>query len=346
MTKNIVVDKSLFLLRVSVIIPVKEINDHLRHETIPAILKQGYKIFEIIIVSDKKTKEKFPKTKIISSWPKTGPADKRDIGAKQAKGEILAFLDDDSYPDKDWLRNALKIFKESNEISGVCGPTLTPSNDNLGQKASGYVWSSWLGSGGAGSYRCVIASRREIDDYPTVNFLVRKKDFLAVGGFNSHFWPGEDTKFCHDLVYKLGKKIIYDPKVLVYHHRREVFLPHLRQISRYAVHRGHFVRILPRTSLRLGYLIPSLFVLGLFGGPVLIFLLELFQLCPISLPLLFLYLFSIFLYLVMLLITAFQVFLKEKSFKLVLLVALSIFLTHIIYGTLFIKGFFSSRLER
>ncbi len=331
---------------VSIVIPVKEINDFIRKETLPAILKQTYKDFEVIIVTDKASREKFAKTKIIPSWPKTGPADKRDLGVQGAKGDIVCFLDDDSYPDKNLLKNAIKIFEEDKNITGVCGPNLTPPHNNVLQKASGYVWSTWLGSGGAGSYRCNVCERREVDDFPTVNLLVKKDDFLKVGGFDSHFWPGEDTKLCHDLVYKLGKKIIYDPGVLVYHHRREVFKPHLVQIGRYAVHRGHFARILPKTSLRLGYLIPSLFVLWLFGGLFLIFLLEIFQLCFVSIPLFFLYLLTIGLYFILLLTTSFQVYLKERNYKLALLVIPSIFITHLVYGFLFIKGFFLKKLER
>ncbi|MBU3956774.1 glycosyltransferase [Patescibacteria group bacterium] len=339
--------------KVSIIIPVKKINDYLRQETIPAILKQTYKNFEIIILPDKKTKERFPQTRIIPTYPKTGPADKRDIGARKAKGEILAFLDDDSYPDKNWLKNAVKIFTSHQPpatshqpIAAVCGPSLTPPHNNLRQKASGYVWSTWLGSSGAGTYRCAIYPRKEIDDYPTVNFLVRKRDFVKVGGFDSHFWPGEDTRLCLLLTKKLKKKIIYDPKVLVYHHRREVFGPHLKQISRYAIHRGHFARILPETSFRIGYFMPTIFVLGLFGGPLLIFVLEIFQLCIISIPLFLLYLFSVFVYLLLLLITVAEVYLKERNLRLALLIVPSIFVTHLVYGVLFIKGFFSPKLRQ
>jgi len=320
---------------VSIIIPVKKINDYLRQETIPAILKQTYQNFEIIILPDRASKEKFPQTKIIPSWPKTGPADKRDIGAKKAKGETLAFLDDDSYPDKNWLKNAINIFKH--QITAVCGPTLTPPNNSLRQKASGYVWSTWLGSGGAGTYRCAISPRQEVDDYPTVNFAVLKKDFFTVGGFNSHFWPGEDTKLCHDLVYQLSKKIIYDPKVLVYHHRREIFGPHLKQIGRYAIHRGHFARILPKTSLRIGYPMPTFFVLGLIFGFFLSLVHPIFKL---------LYFSAIGVYLILLLATTIQVYLKEKNLGLALLVIPSIFITHVVYGVLFIKGFFTPRLKR
>ncbi len=322
---------------VSIIIPVKKINDYLRKETIPSLLKQTYKNFEIIILPDKKTKEKFSKTRIIPTWSKTGPADKRDIGAKEANGEILAFLDDDSYPDKNWLKEAIRIFKENKKVAGVCGPSLTPSHNNLRQKASGYVWSTWLGSGGAGTYRCAIDQRREVDDFPTVNLLIRKKDFQKVGGFDSHFWPGEDTKLCLDLTKKLKRKIIYDPKVLVYHHRREVFRPHLKQISRYAIHRGHFAQILPGTSFRIGYFIPTFFFLGLIFGFLLSFVHPIFRLF---------YLGSLGLYLVLILITAVQIYFKEKNIKLALLIIPSIFITHIVYGFLFIKGFLSSSLKR
>jgi len=325
---------------VSIIIPVKEINDYLRKETIPAILGQSFQNFEIIILPDKPTKEKFPKTKIIPSWPKLGPADKRDLGAKKAKGEILAFLDDDSYPSENWLENAVKIFNAKSlcfsSIAAVCGPTITPPKISFREKISGYVWGSSLGSRGAGFYRYIVAPRREVDDFPTANLLVIKSDFWKVGGFNTHFWSGEDTKLCFRLTKELGKKIVYDPRVLVYHHRREIFRPHLIQIARYGLHRGHFARIMPQTSLRVGYFLPSIFTVGLFCGPVLgIF----------SHILLLFYLLAISVYLLGLFLTGIRIFSKEKSLKSVFLVMLAIFLTHLIYGVFFIKGFLTPNLK-
>lgn len=332
---------------VSIIIPLKEINERIYDEILPALEKQTFKDFELVLVPDKiKKKEKFPSfVKIIPSSPKTGPADKRDLGSKIAEGKILAFIDDDVIPVENWLKNGLDYFKDS-QVAAVCGPGITPTNDNLRQRVSGWVWQSFLGAGGAGSYRCSLTEKRVVDDYPSFNLMVRKKDFTAVGGFDSHFWPGEDTKLCHDLVYKLGKKIIYDPKILVYHHRRPVFLPHLKQISRFGIHRGHFARILPKTSRRLGYFLPAIFTLGLIGGPVLIFILEIFNLCFIAIPLLFFYFFSIFIYLLSLLATAADVYLKEKNLQTAFLLIAAIFLTHFVYGIMFIKGFLTKKLKR
>ena len=328
----------------SIIIPVKKINNYLRKETIPALLRQTEKNFEILVLTDRESHEKFPKTRIISTWPKTGPADKRDIGAKEAKGKILAFLDDDSYPDTSWLKNALDVFKQKKAYAGVCGPSLTPKSDNLSQKASGYVWSSWLGSGGAGNYRATVSPRRFVDDYPTVNLLVRKNDFWQVGGFESRFWPGEDTKLCNDLVYCLGKKIVYDPNVVVYHHRRPIFGPHLSQISRYAIHRGYFARTFPKTSFRLGYFLPSLFALGFISGPLLGIIIKR-QHELLSSFVFYSWFFFSALYLILLLITIAHIYYLERRIKLSLLSGLSIFTTHLVYGFLFLKGFFTLHLE-
>jgi len=323
--------------KVSVIIPVRTVTPYLK-ETVYHLYNQSYKNFEIVVLTDEK--EKLRGVKIIPSG-EPGPAFKRNLGAKKAKGEILAFLDDDSYPSKDWLKNALEIFcntkhetRNTRTIAAICGPTLTPPNDNIYQKASGWVWASWLGAGGAGVYRNRRMPRREVDDFPSVNLLVRKKDFEKVGGFDVSHWPGEDTKLCLDLV-KLGKEIIYDPKVLVFHHRRAVFLLHLKQISRYALRRGFFAKKFPQTSLRFGYLVPSLFAYGLiFGG--------LFSIVfPFFRPLYYILYTT---YSILLLVSGLEVSIKERNLYLAFLVMVAIFLTHLTYGLLFPIGYFRKEL--
>jgi len=337
---------------ISIIIPLKKISNFLRKETIPALLRQSYQNFEIIVLPDKPAKEKFPKTKITPTWPKIGPADKRNIGAQKAKGEILAFIDDDAYPDKDWLKNAITIFETSNErasasdhtsnvkrsIAAVCGPGVTSPNDSFLAQVSGWMWASFLGSGGAGQYRCWPDRRREVDDFPTFNLIVKKSDFKKVGGFNANFWPGEDTKLCHDLVYKLDKKIIYDPKVFVYHHRRKIIIPHLKQIGRYGLHRGFFVKILPKTSKRIGYFLPLLFTAGVLLGPIaylLFFILKFFLLAKI---IAIIYLSVMGIYFLGLLASGFWVFSKSKNLLAATLVIPTIFISHLFYGIMFFKG--------
>lgn len=312
-------------IRVSVIIPVRTITPYLK-EAVYHLRRQDPKVFEILVITDKK--ENYPGVMVIPSGD-PGPAYKRNLAAAKARGEILAFLDDDSYPGKNWLCAALKVFSGLKDIAAACGPTLTPPADNERQKASGWVWSSWLGSWAAGLHRNRLMARREVDDFPSVNLFVRKKDFESVGGFDVYHWPGEDTKLCLDLVGR-GKKIIYDPQIIVYHHRREVFLPHLKQISRYALRRGLFARKFPKTSLRFGYLLPSFFAYGLVFGSVLCFIFPLIR---------SIFIVAVAAYALAIFITFGEVLLKEKNYKIALLAVLAIPLTHLVYGFLFPAGF-------
>lgn len=267
----------------------------------------------------------------VSVFPtgKVSPADKRDIALRYAKGEIIAFIDDDAYPAKDWLKNALEAFKDEN-VAAVGGPAVTAPQDNLRQKASGIIYASFLVSGKF-TYRYTAKKRRDVDDYPSCNFLVRKSIMRELGGFNTNFWPGEDTKLCLDITKRLGKKIIYDPKVLVYHHRRPVFLAHLKQVANYALHRGYFVKKYPETSLKLVYFIPALFLSALIVGMI-------FSL--ISLPIRIIYSLCLSLYLLLLFIAS----LKE-GFRLLTAVFFGVMLTHFTYGFYFLKGLISKRLR-
>ena len=212
------------------------------------------------------------------------------------------------------------------------GPAVTPQSDTLRQKASGFVYSSFLG-GGNHRYRYVPTSLREVDDYPTCNLLVRKSILEELGGFGSLFWPGEDTVLCLNITQKLGKKILYDPSVLVYHHRRALFLSHLKQIKNYALHRGYFVKHFSETSLRLSYFLPSLWVIALAGGTVISFL---------NLFLRVFFLSMVLLYLNLVFVSSIQ----PRNLRLSLLVFLGIVLTHLTYGIFFIQGLTMRGLQR
>ncbi len=249
----------------SIIIPCKRPTPYLE-ECLEHIAKQSYTHFEAIVLTDTVKRRVSSKIKIIPTG-NIGPALKRDRGVEISKGKIIAFIDDDAYPAKNWLMQALSNFQDK-DIVAVGGPGITPPHVSWQEAASGWVSASFFG-GGPYSYRFLPYRKRFVDDYPSMNLLIKKADLLAVGGFHSHYWPGEDTKLCLDLVYKLGKKIVYDPNVVVYHHRR-VMRAFIRQNGNYGLHRGYFARVLPKTSCRLVYFIPSLFVLGLVTFPLVV----------------------------------------------------------------------------
>jgi GT2 family glycosyltransferase len=322
------------MLKFSIIIPVKELNDFLK-ESIPKILNMDYDSYEILILPNFKPKIipnylKNKKIKIIPSG-KVSPAIKRDAGARLARGEYLAFIDDDAYPSFDWLKIAEKIFRKE-KVEALGGPAITPEGDSITQKSSGLFFETLFGGGGM-SYRYKPSKENfYVEDYPSVNLIVLKKAFLAVGGFDNSFWPGEDTKFCLDFVNK-GYKILYVKDLIVYHHRRKDILGHLKQIGNYGKHRGFFAKKYPKTSLKLTYFMPSIFLVG----NIMLFLLTLIS--PLFLKI-WLYLLAI--YLICLVI---DVFSRTSSLKIGTLTMLLVFFSHLTYGYMFLRGIMSRRFK-
>jgi GT2 family glycosyltransferase len=169
-----------------------------------------------------------------------------------------------------------------------------------------------------------------IDDWPSVNFSIRKSVFMELGGFDSKFWPGEDTKLCFDLIKKYPQSIIYDPGLIVYHHRRPVLGQHLKQVGGYGLHRGFFAKKYPQTSFKLIYFLPSCFLVFVAAGGLLSFFSNLA---------LELYLTGWLLYFLALIKAFFDIRRQEKSFLVIANAIYYIFLTHLVYGFNFIKGF-------
>jgi len=245
--------------RFSIIIPVKAINDYVR-ETVPHILNLANQDWELMIIPNEAEASEWedPRISVIASGP-VGPAKKRDQGAELAQGEILVFLDDDSYPAPDLLDVATAHFADP-AVVALGGPAITPPHDSFWQKVSGAVFLSRL-SGGTPERYVPVGEVRPVDDWPSVNLMVRRQAFLDIGGFNSPYWPGEDTKLCLDLVKITGRKLLYVPELIVWHHRRAGLAAHLKQVGNYGLHRGFFAKRFPETSRRALYFVPMLFLL-------------------------------------------------------------------------------------
>ena len=75
------------------------------------------------------------------------PSENRNNGAKRAKGEIIAFLDDDAVIDVNFLKEAEEFFDKHPEIDIVGGAQLTPKWQKGFAKLSGYALSSKFGAG-------------------------------------------------------------------------------------------------------------------------------------------------------------------------------------------------------
>ena len=323
----------------SIIIPVRKIGDFITKENLPSFEKLSLINFEVILLPNSKSSidkillEKYRWLKIIATHKITRPAQKRNIGAEKSEGEILAFIDDDAYTSPKWLTKANEIFK-NNKIDAVCGPGVLPPNTNLWEKTFDQILNSNLGSGGF-TYRFTKQKARYVDDFPSMNFLIRKKIFLGLGGFDNDYWPGEDSKLCEMLVYKNRGLIFYHPDVFIYHHRRNNLRDFLRQHSQYGFHRGAFYSHGDKNSKSIVYFIPSIFILYLICIAVFTglnqFNFNIFYYISL-LPLIF--------YFVAILINSSIATIKSKNVWIGILSIGVMFFMHLVYGLYFLKGVF------
>ena len=312
---------------VSIIIPCKEIDDYAR-ECVKRCRQLEYGSYEIILLPDD-TLEKMDGVKVITTGPKT-PGAKRNIGVANSSGEVCAFIDSDAYPRRDWLSNAVRYFDDP-QVAAVGGPGLTPEEDGFMQRAGGCVLSSFMVGSISSRYKTMRIS--ESDDIHSCNFVARKAVLEEVGGWNEKYWPGEDTLMCL-AIRKLGKKLIESSDVVVYHHRRSLFRPHLKQVSKFGQHRGLFVKKFPENSLKLTYFFPSLLVFSLLVGVVLSLFFSFFA---------YVVLFGVVVYFFSSLIAA---ALQVRNVKLLLSVWLGIIVTHVVYGSFFLSGLAKRDLKR
>lgn len=314
---------------VSIIIPYK-IFDKQVEKCFKHCLGQSYNDFEIIALPDKKTSElNHQKIRII----KTGnlkPSAKRNLAIKEAQGEILAFVDSDAYPIKDWLLIALEYLKRE-EVGAVGGPNLTPPDSSIGRKVSGYIFASTIATGAfALRYKMRYKFRKglPVKEMPSCNLLVRKEYALKINGFDETLLTGEDAKFCFQIRKQLNKRVLYIPEAVVYHVRRDLWRPHLRQVWNYGRDKAWVIKE-DFSFDQLYYFIPLLFTIFLFFGITLSGLSPL--IAKIFLPL-------ISLYLLIIILTSFFI-----DFKLSPLLFIGIFLTHLTYGSGFFYGLVKKR---
>ncbi|MGC8976613.1 MAG: glycosyltransferase [Candidatus Ratteibacteria bacterium] len=219
-------------VKISIIIPTRKF-DQFTKKCIEECEKLNYENYEIIVLPDDEINEKLnisTKIKIIPTG-KVYPSIKKNIGIKYSEGEICAFIDSDAYPDKNWLKNGVSHFLENEKIVAIGGPNLTPQDSNIYGKLSGLILSSFIFMGKFASRHIIYKPYFPIE-LPSCNLLVKKYVFDNISYFPGEYLTGEDAYLCFK-IRENGKLIFYSPDVIVYHHRRPLFLPFLKQIFNY-----------------------------------------------------------------------------------------------------------------
>lgn len=196
-------------------------------DCLSGLKKLEYPNFEVIIVNDGSTDGTGAIAgeygfKVITTENK-GLSSARNTGMRAAKGEIVAYIDDDARPDPHWLTYLAATFLTTDHV-GVGGPNLPPPDD-------GPVAECVSNSPGGPIH--VLLTDQEAEHIPGCNMAFRKAALEAIDGFDVKFRiAGDDVDLCWRL-QKMGWTLGFSPAAMVWHHRRNSVKTYLKQQLNY-----------------------------------------------------------------------------------------------------------------
>ena len=243
--------------KVSVIIATFNRAESLR-SCLESLIRQTYKNFEVIIVdggSIDNTKEVinlFSKELDIAliTERRLWLSLVRDLGWRNARGEIISWIDDDVVVTDNWIEEVIKVFNISHDIGGVSGPTIIPKdrldyrdifilhNDKKGilwkiiakiyrdfflegkPYAIGQIFRCGAWSPGSNFVSCLnLDGLTNVDYLEACNMSFRKSLVERVDGFDQNFrsvseWCEVDLSF---KIRKLGYRLVFNPKAVIHH---------------------------------------------------------------------------------------------------------------------------------
>ncbi len=199
-------------------------------ECLSSLFAQDYKNIEVIFVDNASTddsvdyvKKNFPKTKIVSNKKNLGFAEGNNIGYKNATGDYILFLNNDTKVTKSFLTELVKVLESDKKIGGVQSKILLMDDptrlDSVGAflTNTGFLYHYGIAKKDSPKYN------KQIDIYSAKGAcMIFKREVLEkikVDGeiFDSRYFVYfEETDMCHR-IWLAGYKIVFVPKSVVYH---------------------------------------------------------------------------------------------------------------------------------
>jgi GT2 family glycosyltransferase len=196
-------------------------------QTISEVLRSDYPDFEVIVVNDGSTDSTpqiaagFSEARLISI-PNGGLSAARNHGMRAATGEIVAYIDDDAYPDRHWLKYLGSAFRRTNHVA-IGGPNIPPPGD-------GPIAECVANAPGGPIH--VMLTDEIAEHIPGCNFAVRRAALEQIGGFDPVYRAAGDDVDCCWRLQEIGT-IGFAPAAVVWHHRRNSLRAYWRQQKGY-----------------------------------------------------------------------------------------------------------------
>jgi GT2 family glycosyltransferase len=208
-------------------------------KTLGSLFLQDFPDYEIIVVNDGGTDGTAEFIDGLAregrltaiSHPNAGLAATRQKGLTAARGEFIAFTDDDCVVPTDWLTRYHEAFKKTG-AAGIGGATETGNRRNAYAFVNDIVHNHFKRAFAAAATTGTPGGT----PFLTGNNVAYRRDALEkAGGPDPRFRMGAEDR---DLAYRVsatGGLVVYEPSIVVRHFNDSDFARYLRQQFRYGV---------------------------------------------------------------------------------------------------------------
>lgn len=190
-----------------------------------SLKKQTYKNFEIIFVDNASNdnslsfvKKNYPDVKTFSLKDNIGFAGGNNKGYKLAKGELILFLNNDTYVEECFLKDFVAAFNDK-RISIAQSKLVLFDEKTIDSCGSFWTYTTFMYYFGNGkSERKSIYNKQfNLFSVKGASFMVRREVIEKIGLFDEAYWNYyEETDFCHR-AWMFGYESWYCPKAVCYH---------------------------------------------------------------------------------------------------------------------------------
>jgi glycosyltransferase involved in cell wall biosynthesis len=197
-------------------------------QAVDSLLAQSYRDIEVIVVvdgneklGDKVTEIYKDNIRIVVLKENVGLSGARNAGAREARGDVIAFFDDDAFADEKWAESLVRTYEDGDAIA-VGGkvlpvwlkgrPYYLPEEIDwlVGVTNKGFAGESVVEV--RNTYGPNMSFKREVFD--AIGFFSERLGFAKRG---AGYMQGEEAEFTLRMMSRFGKGVLYNPEAVVYH---------------------------------------------------------------------------------------------------------------------------------